>query len=158
MLLTVSEAAALLGRGEVVAFGTETVYGLGADATSPAAVAKVFAAKERPSFDPLIVHVAAADEVGRVCARWTPRQRRLADRFWPGPLTMLAPKADAIPDLVTSGLPDVAVRVPGQSVARDLIAAAGCPVAAPSANLFGRISPTTAQHVVDQLAGLFDLP
>ena len=75
MLLTVSEAAALLGRGEVVAFGTETVYGLGADATSPAAVAKVFAAKERPSFDPLIVHVAAADEVGRVCARWTPRQR-----------------------------------------------------------------------------------
>ena len=154
--LAIADAAAVLARGGIVAFGTETVYGLGGDATNAEAVAAIFAAKERPSFDPLIVHVADAADVHQAVAAWTPRQAMLAEAFWPGPLTMLAPRADAIPDLVTSGLPDVAVRVPGQAQARELIAAAGVPIAAPSANRFGRISPTTADHVLDQLSGRID--
>ena len=151
--LSLDDAAAAIRGGRLVAFGTETVYGLGADATNPAAVAAVFAAKQRPAFDPLIVHVASAAAVPDAVADWSPRQQRLAAAFWPGPLTMLAPRGDRIAELVTSGLPDVAVRVPGTDAARQLIARAGCPVAAPSANLFGRISPTTADHVLDQLAG-----
>ena len=151
--LSLDAAAAALRDGQLVAFGTETVYGLGADATNPSAVAAVFAAKQRPAFDPLIVHLASADDVHQAVADWSPRQRRLADAFWPGPLTMLAPRGNRIAELVTSGLPDVAVRVPGTDAARELIARAGCPIAAPSANLFGRISPTTADHVLDQLSG-----
>ena len=154
--MTVREAAAALAAGQLVAFGTETVYGLGADATNADAVAGIFAAKRRPAFDPLIVHLADASDVRLAVADWSDRHRRLAAAFWPGPLTMLAPRGPLIPELVTSQLPDVAVRVPAVASARGLIAAAGVPIAAPSANLFGRISPTTADHVLDQLADRID--
>ncbi len=143
--------AQALRAGELVAFGTETVYGLGANALDPQAVARIFAAKERPEFDPLIVHLAHADQVPTIAEVNSPYIQTLMERFWPGPLTLLLPKIDCIPDLVTSGLPEVGVRVPRHPLALELLAAAGVPVAAPSANLFGRISPTTAQHVQDQL-------
>ena len=147
----IREAALLLRSGELVAFPTETVYGLGADALDPAAVARIFAAKERPSFDPLIVHLDDAAEVGdhAVAADASdPRVARLAARFWPGPLTLVLRKLDHIPGIVTAGLPTVGLRVPDHPVARALIRAAGVPVAAPSANRFGRVSPTRASHVV----------
>ena len=147
----IAEAAALLRAGELVAFPTETVYGLGADALDPAAVARIFAAKERPSFDPLIVHLADALEVGdhaEAADASDPRVARLAARFWPGPLTLVLRKRDHIPGIVTAGLPTVGLRVPDHPVARALIRAAGVPVAAPSANRFGRVSPTRASHVV----------
>lgn len=147
----VSLAAQLLREGKLVAFGTETVYGLGANATDATAVAKVFAAKGRPSFDPLIVHVASRDAVRDVVATFPPAAERLAEAFWPGPLTLVLPKRDTIPDLVTSGRPTVGVRVPAPETTRRLLAEAGIPIAAPSANVFGRISPTTALHVAEQL-------
>ncbi|MBX3024493.1 threonylcarbamoyl-AMP synthase [bacterium] len=147
----IARAAALLRAGQVVAFPTETVYGLGADATNAAAAAHVFAIKRRPSFDPLIVHLAAAAGVDRVAASVPDLARRLIARFWPGPLTLVLPKRDGIPDIVTAGLPSVAVRVPDHAVARALIAAADRPIAAPSANPFGYVSPTTAEHVAAQL-------
>jgi L-threonylcarbamoyladenylate synthase len=153
----VHHAAEVLRNGGLVAFGTETVYGLGANALDPIAIAKVFAAKERPSFDPLIVHIADKDQLLTVTAKVTPLAKVLADRFWPGPLTLVLPKRDSIPDLVTSGLANVGVRIPDHDLARQLIAAAGVPVAAPSANLFGRISPTTAEHVREQLGDRIDL-
>jgi L-threonylcarbamoyladenylate synthase len=149
-------AARLLRAGQLVAFGTETVYGLGANATDATAVAKVFAAKARPSFDPLIVHVATRDAVADVVANFPPAAERLAEAFWPGPLTLVLPKRDAIPDLVTSGRSTVGVRVPAPAITRELLAAAGVPVAAPSANAFGRISPTTAAHVAEQLGDAID--
>jgi L-threonylcarbamoyladenylate synthase len=148
---TIARAAALLRGGDVVAFPTETVYGLGADATNAAAVARVFAVKQRPSFDPLIVHLADATALGDVAVSCPAAARRLIERYWPGPLTLVLPKTDRIPDIVTAGLPSVAVRVPDHPVARQLIAAVGRPVAAPSANPFGYVSPTTAQHVAAQL-------
>lgn len=147
----IREAAALLRSGELVAFPTETVYGLGADALDPTAVARIFAAKERPSFDPLIVHLAEAGEVAAHAEpsdAADPRVARLAARFWPGPLTLVLRKRDHIPGIVTAGLPTVGLRVPDHPVARALIRAAGVPVAAPSANRFGRVSPTRASHVV----------
>jgi L-threonylcarbamoyladenylate synthase len=150
---TVSRAAAALRRGELVAIPTETVYGLGADATNERAVLSIFDAKQRPAFDPLIVHVASADDVARVASPANDDWRALADAFWPGPLTLVMPKQSSISDLVTSGLPTVAVRVPGLAITRDIIAAAGVPIAAPSANVFGSVSPTRAEHVV---AGLGD--
>ncbi len=148
---TIARAAALLRAGEVVAFPTETVYGLGADATNATAVARVFEIKARPSFDPLIVHLAAAEDLESVVAAVPPAARVLMQRFWPGPLTLVLPKRAHIPDLVTAGLSSVAVRVPNHAVARALIRAAGCPIAAPSANRFGCVSPTTAAHVAEQL-------
>ena len=151
-----AEAAAIIRGGGLVAFGTETVYGLGADATNAEAVAGVFAAKGRPSFDPLIVHLSDASELPRVVREWPAAAESLATTFWPGPLTIVAPKQPIVPDLVTSGLPDVAVRVPASETARTMIRLAGVPVAAPSANLFGRVSPTTAGHVLDQLDGRID--
>lgn len=151
-----AHAAALLAAGKLVAFGTETVYGLGANALDPDAVARVFEAKGRPSFDPLIVHVADPDDVGRVAASRPAIADELIGRFWPGPLTLVLPKRPEIPDLVTSGLPTVAVRCPGAEPARDLIRAAGVPVAAPSANPFGGVSPTTAAHVRDGLGDRVD--
>ncbi len=156
LLTDVSAAAAILRRGGLVAFATETVYGLGGNALDPAAVVKIFEAKQRPQFDPLIVHLADRDQLPEVASSVPEKAAKLMDHFWPGPLTFILPKQPFVPDLVTSGLPTVAVRVPGHPLARDLIRAAGVPLAAPSANLFGRISPTTAQHVLDQLGDHID--
>ena len=142
-----------------MAFPTETVYGRGVDALDARAVARVFEAKARPWFDPLIVHLAAADELERVArvAGSDPRVALLAARFWPGPLTLVLPRQPAVPDLVTAGLDTVGVRVPDHPAARGLVRAAGVPVAAPSANPFGYVSPTRAEHVLDQLGDRVDL-
>ena len=149
---SVSEAADLLKAGEVVAIPTETVYGLAGNAYNPEALAKIFAAKERPTFDPLIVHIADIAELENV-ARDIPKSAyRLAEAFWPGPMTIILPKKDCIPDLCTSGLPSVAVRFPSHPVAQAIIKESGLPLAAPSANLFKHVSPTTAEHVAAQLA------
>jgi L-threonylcarbamoyladenylate synthase len=153
----IDEAAAVLRRGGLVAFPTETVYGLGADAFNPRAVARVFEVKARPSFDPLIVHLADAAELPRVSPTDDPRVPALAARFWPGPLTLVLPRRPEVPDLVTSGLDTVGVRVPAHPAALALIAAAGTPVAAPSANPFGYVSPTTAAHVAELLGRAVDL-
>jgi L-threonylcarbamoyladenylate synthase len=147
----------MIRSGRLVAFPTETVYGLGANALDAEAVARVFEAKARPAFDPLIVHVARAEDAAAVADLGDPRVAPLAARFWPGPLTLLLPKRETVPDLVTAGLPTVGVRVPGHEAARRLIEAAGVPVAAPSANPFGAVSPTTAAHVVDGLGARVDL-
>ena len=153
-----AEACRLLRSGALVAFPTETVYGLGADATSDAAVARIFAAKERPRFNPLIVHVAtAADADAEV--ELDARARKLADAFWPGPLTLVLKRrpSSRLSLLVSAGLETVAVRAPGHEVAQALIRAAGVPIAAPSANRFGHVSPTTAAHVADSLDGRVSL-
>jgi L-threonylcarbamoyladenylate synthase len=150
----IAEAARLLRDGALVAFPTETVYGLGADARSQAAIAALYAAKGRPRENPLIVHLAAAEEAGELAELPAPA-RRLAARHWPGPLTLVAPlRAGAgLAPGVTAGLSTVALRVPAHDVARRLIAAFGGPLAAPSANPSGRVSPTSAAHVLDGLAG-----
>jgi L-threonylcarbamoyladenylate synthase len=148
----ISEAARLLRAGELVAFPTETVYGLGAHALDERAVRKVFEAKGRPSYNPLIVHVAALDHARRVTAAWPTAAQRLAERFWPGPLTLVLPKSAVVPSIVTAGLDTVAVRVPAHPVALALIREAGIPIAAPSANRFTELSPTTARHVEKSLA------
>ncbi len=153
----VARAAAVLRGGGLVAFPTETVYGLGASALDAAAVARIFAAKGRPSNNPLIVHVADAEDVARVAAAWPAAAARLAECFWPGPLTLVLPRRYDVPDVVTAGGPTVAVRVPAHAVARALIRAAGVPIAAPSANRSGYISPTRAEHVLHGLAGRIDL-
>jgi len=156
----IREAADLLRSGRLVAFPTETVYGLGADALDRAAVARIFAVKDRPSFDPLIVHLAGAADVAdhaEAADASDPRVARLGARFWPGPLTLVLRKRDHIPGIVTAGLPTVALRVPDHPVALALIRAAGVPVAAPSANRFGRVSPTRASHVVRSLGSRVSL-
>lgn len=147
-------AAGLLRAGELVAFPTETVYGLGADARSERAVAGIYDAKGRPSFNPLIVHLDSADGAAEI-AEFGAAARRLADRFWPGPLTLVLPRhaTSGLADRVTAGLATVAVRVPAHPVAQGLLAAFGGPLAAPSANLSGRVSATTAAHVLDGLRG-----
>lgn len=147
----ISQGARLIQQGKVVAFPTETVYGLGADALNPQAVAQIFEFKERPSFDPLIVHIADLAELDRLTSNSDPRVLQIAEKFWPGPLTMILPKSEIVPDLVTSGLPTVGIRMPANPVAIELIQKSGCPLAAPSANKFGRISPTRAEHVAKQL-------
>ena len=149
----VLRAAEVIRAGGLVAFPTETVYGLGADALSEAAVARIFAAKDRPRGNPLIVHLADAASLAAVAVRVPPRAREVAARFWPGPLTLVLPRAPAVPLITTGGLETVAVRVPAHPVARALIEAAGRPIAAPSANRSGRPSPTRAQHVRDDLDG-----
>ena len=152
-------AARIMREGEVVALPTETVYGLGAVAFDPEAVARVFEAKDRPSFDPLIVHIAGIRDLGRVAvvpAEVEDIVRQLAKAFWPGPLTMVLPKHEDVPDLVTSGLPTVAVRVSKHEVMRYLTRELG-PIAAPSANRFGRISPTSAGAVLRELDGRIPL-
>lgn len=133
-------------RGNIAAIPTETVYGLVADATNESACKKVFAAKQRPYFDPLIVHVRNLEHAGQV-AELNDAARALAEKFWPGPLTMVLPKKSIIPDLVTSGQPSIAIRSPAHPVFRKILELTGLPLAAPSANPFGYISPTTATHV-----------
>ncbi|MZP30756.1 threonylcarbamoyl-AMP synthase [Heliobacterium undosum] len=150
------EAAACLQTGGLVAFPTETVYGLGADALNDKAVAGIFTAKGRPSDNPLIVHIADIDEVARLAVDFPERARRLAERFWPGPLTLVLPASQQVPPVVTAGLATVAVRMPSHPVARALIREAGTPVAAPSANRSGRPSPTLAAHVCEDLWGRID--
>ncbi len=150
----IAEGARLIGAGKLVAFPTETVYGLGADATSDRAVAALFAAKDRPRFNPLIVHFADAEGAARTC-EFDATARRLTDEFWPGPLTLVLrrrPETD-ISLLVSAGLDTIAVRVPGHPVAEALLRAAPCPVAAPSANPSGAVSPTSAAHVAQSLEG-----
>ncbi|MCL2073332.1 MAG: L-threonylcarbamoyladenylate synthase [Marinilabiliaceae bacterium] len=145
-------ASKLIKEGKLVAFPTETVYGLGADGLNPKAVAKIFDVKNRPSFNPLILHVSSFEEVNEIFIKpLSPLIKRLADKYWPGPLTIVAPRQKQIPDIVTSGLPTVAVRMPNNPFALKLIRLAGVPIAAPSANLFGRISPTMPNQVIDQL-------
>jgi L-threonylcarbamoyladenylate synthase len=156
----IEEAARILRGGGLVAFPTETVYGLGADATNGQAVARIFEAKGRPRFNPLIAHVESL-EAARDLVQFSDAALALAQRFWPGPLTLVLPKRPgALPlvsELVTAGLDTLAVRVPAHPVARKLLAAAGIPIAAPSANLSGRISPTTARHVEEDLGNTIEM-
>ena len=147
------EAAALLQKGEVVAFATETVYGLGADATSGEAIQKIFAAKGRPSDNPLIVHIASTQQLGQVVTAVPDYAKKLMDAFWPGPLTLVLPKSAEISPLTTAGLSTVGVRVPDHPLALRLLEAANIPIAAPSANVSGRPSPTKAAHVLEDLNG-----
>mgnify|MGYP003414734821 FL=1 len=147
------QAGKLIAEGELVAFPTETVYGLGGDALDPDASRRIYAAKGRPSDNPLIVHIADFDDMKRV-AREVPEQaKKLADAFWPGPLTMIVWKSDAVPEATTGGMQTVAVRMPNHPVALELIRRSGCLIAAPSANTSGRPSPTEAQHVAEDLSG-----
>lgn len=150
-------AAVMIRCGGLVALPTETVYGLGANAWDGEAVARIFAAKERPAFDPLIVHLPSVAALNQVAASISPRAQKLADAFWPGPLTLVLPKQPKISDLVTSGLSTVGVRVPAHPLMQRVLELAGVPIAAPSANRFGRLSPTTAEHVHDQLGDRIDL-
>jgi L-threonylcarbamoyladenylate synthase len=150
---TIDHAAAVLRAGGLVAFPTETVYGLGADALSPDAVRKVFTLKGRPQRNPLIVHVADIATARAVASEWPPLAQRLAERFWPGPLTIVVPKADAIPAEVTAGTPTVGIRCPDHPMALDLLRAFGGPLVAPSANPSGFVSPTTAAHVREGFPG-----
>jgi L-threonylcarbamoyladenylate synthase len=161
---SIAEAAAVLRRGGLVAFPTETVYGLGANALDPAAVERIFAAKGRPRTNPVIVHVAGVDQVPLVADLRALTQpgspefvARLAERFWPGPLTLVLPKTAVVPDIVTAGGPTVAVRVPAHPIALALLRAVGVPLAAPSANRSSELSPTTAEHVLHGLEGRIDL-
>lgn len=152
----VEHAAQIIQKGGLVAFATETVYGLGANALDPVAVARIFEAKNRPHFDPLICHISSAEGISKLAEEIPDSAVTLAEKFWPGPLTMILPKKEIVPDLVTSGLSTVGIRVPAHQLARKLIESAGVPIAAPSANLFGKVSPTTAEHVADQLGDRID--
>lgn len=150
----IEKAAKLIRQGKVVAFPTETVYGLGANALNPVAVARIFELKERPSFDPLIVHVANNKDIDPLINMDDDRIHKLTSHFWPGPLTLVLPKSEKVPDIVTSGLTTVGLRMPDNEIALSMIKSAGCPVAAPSANIFGQLSPTRASHVKKQLPGV----
>jgi L-threonylcarbamoyladenylate synthase len=151
------EAAELLRAGRLVAFPTETVYGLGAHALDPEAVARIYEAKGRPALNPLIVHVASAPAARELAANWPAHAQTLADAFWPGPLTLVTKKVHAVPDIVTAGRDTVGLRVPGHAVALALLEEARIPVAAPSANVSSQVSPTTAQHVIRALGERVDL-
>lgn len=150
----ISAAGQFLEAGHPIGIPTETVYGLAANALSPAAVARIFEVKNRPTFDPLIVHVSDAVAAQKYALHWPDTARRLAEAFWPGPLTLLLEKREIVPDLVTAGLPRVGLRVPSHPLTLQLLQTLSFPLAAPSANPFGYISPTTAQHVFDQLQSL----
>src|ERR1700684_325388 len=147
----IERAAALIRAGELVAFPTETVYGLGANALDPAAIEKIYAAKGRPPSSPLIVHVSSIEMARGLVREWPERAEKLALKFWPGPLTLVLPKQPHVPDRLTAGLDTVGVRMPAHPIAQALIREAGVPIAAPSANRFTELSPTTAQHVRDGL-------
>ncbi len=147
MTISIKEAAQRIRAGELVAFPTETVYGLGANALDAAAVAKIYELKGRPPTSPLIVHVASIEMAQALVTEWPPEAEQLARKYWPGPLTLVLPKTSAIPDIVTAGLPTVGIRIPNHPLALDLLREAKVPVAAPSANRFTGLSPTTAEHV-----------
>lgn len=151
------QAVEVIHNRGLVAFPTETVYGLGANAFDSKAVAGIFEAKKRPLDDPLIVHISKIEDLSRIAGKIPSKAHRLIERFWPGPLTLVLKKTDLVPDIVTTGLDTIAVRMPSNSVARELIELAEVPLAAPSANLFGRPSPTKAKHVVNDLEGRIDL-
>ena len=153
----IARAAALLRNGDVVAFPTETVYGLGADATNPEAVKRIYEAKGRPAYNPLIVHVPDAASARRLAASWPSEADAVTERWWPGPLTLVVRKSAMIADIVTAGLPTVALRVPSHPVAQAILRAAGIPIAAPSANLSGMTSPSQARHVEKSLGGRIPL-
>ncbi len=151
------QAARIIQKGGIVAFPTETVYGLGANVFNPLAVARIFEVKRRPYFDPLIVHVANPDNVSKLVKEIPSNAKKLIESFWPGPLTVVLLKGEDIPDIVTAGLPTVAIRMPSHPMALSLIKESNCPIAAPSANPFGYLSPTTADHVREQLGDQVDL-
>lgn len=153
----IPRAAAILHAGGLVVFPTETVYGLGANALDPTAVARIFAAKGRPTHNPIIVHVATVDAAKVLVADWPETAQRLADRFWPGPLTLVLPKRAHVPDLVTAGGPTIALRIPAHPVALALLQECKLPIAAPSANRSTELSPTCAEHVMRGLADRIDL-
>jgi len=153
----VEQAAKLLRQGELVAIPTETVYGLAANALDPDAVKKIFLAKGRPQDNPLIVHIASFEEIYPLVSKIPDKARKLAETFWPGPLTMVLPRSNLVPDVVTAGLDTVAIRMPSHPVARAVIQASGVPIAAPSANLSGKPSPTTAHHCMEDLNGKIPL-
>lgn len=154
---SIAKGVGIIAANGVVAIPTETVYGLAASAFSVEGVAKIFEVKERPHFDPLIVHIANYDMLEVVAGKIPPKAMKLMGRFWPGPLTLVLPKSRYIPDLVTSGLDTVAIRMPDHQITREFIIESKRPLAAPSANPFGYLSPTTAQHVQDQLGDKIEL-
>lgn len=147
--ISISDAVALLRAGKLVAFPTETVYGLGGDALRAEVVAKIFETKQRPTFDPIIVHVSTIEAAQALVTGWNKTAGVLAEKFWPGPLTFVLPKREIVPDIVTAGLSKVAIRMPAHPLAQALLKEFGRPIAAPSANRFGHISPTTATHVYE---------
>lgn len=151
---TIKQAADLLRAGRLVAFPTETVYGLGANALDEAAVRRIFAAKGRPESSPLIVHVSSIEMARSLAGEWSEKAEILAKRFWPGPLTIIVPKKSSVPDVTTAGLPSVGLRMPAHPVARALLEASQIPIAAPSANRFTELSPTRAEHVRAELADM----
>jgi len=153
----IEQAAETIRAKGLVAFPTETVYGLGANALDAEAVAGIFEAKERPLDDPLIVHIADIEDLHSLAAGIPPEADKLVDHFWPGPLTVVVEKTEAVPDIVTTGLSTVAIRMPSNEIAKTFIKAAGVPIAAPSANMFGRPSPTSAGHVTEDLNGRIDV-
>lgn len=153
----IKKAARVIKEGGLIAFPTETVYGLGADAFNPQACAKIFRAKSRPLDDPLIVHVSKEEDLFKLTQYLSDVALRLVDKFWPGPLTLVLKKSDEIPDIVTAGFDTVAVRMPAHKIALKLIEKSKTPIVAPSANLFGRPSPTSSRHVIDDLDGRIDL-
>ncbi|HUL20529.1 MAG TPA: L-threonylcarbamoyladenylate synthase [Thermodesulfobacteriota bacterium] len=153
----IRQAAEIIRQGGIVAFPTETVYGLGADTYNPLAVARIFEVKSRPSFDPLIVHIEHPAYLRKLVKKIPSSAKKLTEKFWPGPLTVVLLKEENIPDIVTAGLPSVAVRMPDHPMALALIKESKCPLAAPSANPFGYLSPTTAEHVREQLDDQVDL-
>lgn len=155
--VALEKAARIIRAAGLVAFPTETVYGLGADALNESAVRKIFAAKERPPDNPLIVHIAQPAQLLALVLAVPQRAWQLAEKFWPGPLTLVLKKSGRVPQITTGGLETVAVRCPAHPIAQKLIAASGCPIAAPSANRFGRPSPTCAEHVLEDLDGRIDL-
>ncbi len=149
--------AKLIQAGEVVAFPTETVYGLGGNALDPSCVAKIYAAKGRPADNPLIVHISKVDDIYPLVAEFSESNKKLVERFMPGPITLLFPKSDIVPDSVTAGLKTVGIRMPKSEIARKFIEACGVPIAAPSANASTRVSPTTAKHVYEDMNGRIPL-
>ena len=153
----IKRAADVLRDGGLVAFPTETVYGLGANALNAGAVARIFEAKARPAWNPVIAHVTSIADARALTTTWPDVATTLANAFWPGPLTLVLPRHDSVPDIVSAGLPAVAIRVPSHPVARALIAALGSPIAAPSANRFTELSPTTAAHVQESLGDRVDM-
>lgn len=153
----ISRAAQVIKDGGLVAFPTETVYGLGANGLNPVAVAKIFEAKNRPSFNPLILHIPSYEYIEEICDINISKIENIVTKFWPGPLTLVLPKKEIVPNIITAGHPTVAVRIPRHPVAKKLIEMAETPVAAPSANSFSQLSPTEAEHVVNQLGERVDI-